>query len=137
MISIQSEIEGKEARYGDIKEPFSQEGFVLGGSWDFDGGYLDCELDKEEGETVYLRIPVKVVQGQLDEADARLRFLQPFLVRHVVNLGISDGESEGGPLESAFVQFQTPLETDGEIHHQDLRIDKGKKAIQRIFPYVQ
>lgn len=136
MISFNSEIEGKEARFGDIEDVFAEKGFVLGGNWEFDGGYFDTEVDGEYDETVYLRLPVQVVQGQLDEAEAKLRFLQPLLVRHVVNTGLAEDEPEPGTLGSSVVQFQPPLETDGEIHDQDKRLEKAKDAIQRILPYL-
>lgn len=143
MISFHSEIEGKEAYFGDIEDLFSQKGFVLGGNWEFDGGYFDYELDEEKGETVYLRVPVQVVQGQLDETGARLKFLTPLLVRHVVETGVSHDDSlpllDQMPMQAVSLvnQFQTPVETDGEIHNQEKRVEMAKEAIQRILPYVE
>ncbi|RKD24614.1 hypothetical protein BEP19_09580 [Ammoniphilus oxalaticus] len=133
MISFQSEIEGKEAQYGAIAEPFATEGFVLGGNWDYDGGYFDCALEKDgDGETIYLRLPAQVTRGQLDDAKANLKFLQPLLVRHVVHTGIADEVGSAGTLN----QFQSPIETDGEIHAEDHRVAKAEQAIQRIMPFL-
>jgi len=136
MISIQSEIEGKEARYGDIEEIFSREGFVLGGGWDYFEAYFDCALERDGGETIYLRLPVEVMNGQLDDAGAELKFKQPFLIRHVVNTGLTKDEPEPTTIGSVVVQFQPPLESDGEIHNRDQRVEKAKQAIQKLLPYL-
>lgn len=143
MIPVPSEIEGKEARYGEIEQSFQKEGFVLGGNWEYDSGYFDAALEREEGETIYLRLPVQVVAGELDDSEARLKFLQPLLVRHVVNTEIMTNDDSLSvvdqvlPTANSLVnQFQKPLETDGDIHDEQQRLQKAQEAISKIMPYV-
>jgi hypothetical protein len=143
MIPIDSQIEGKEAVYGDIVEPFRQEGFELGGNWEYDNGYFDSAIVREKHESIFLRLPVEVVDGELDNEDARIKFQQPFLVRHVVEGGV-DTEFDPLPLIdqlplqafSLVNQFQTPIEKDGDIHDQERRKEKARLAIERIMKYV-
>lgn len=144
MIPVPSEIEGKEAIFGEIEESFQKEGFILGGNWEFDSGYFDTALEREGAETIYLRLPVQVVSGQLDDKEARLKFQQPLLVRHVVNTGIMEEEDpltvvdQMMPTVNSLVnQFQKPLKTDGEIHNQQQRLQEAQRAISKIIPYVQ
>lgn len=132
MISFQSEIEGKEAVFGEIVEPFAMEGFDLGGNWEYDGGYFDHALEQEGGETIYVRLPVEVTRGQLDDAQANLKFLRPLIVRHVVHTGIDDDVGSAGLMN----QFQSPIEKDGDIYNEQQRIEKARQAIQRLLPYV-
>jgi hypothetical protein len=143
MIPVPSKINGKEVIYGEIEEAFTREGFVLGGNWDYYEGYFDNPLEQNEQETIYLRLPIQVVAGQLNDADARIKFGQPFLVRHVVEIGV-DTEVDPLPLidqipgQATFLvnQFQTPDEKDGEIYNKQERIEEAKEAIERILPYL-
>jgi hypothetical protein len=141
VIQFQSEIVGKEAVYGEIKEPFEREGFTLGGNWDYGEAFFDAILEREKGETIYLRLPVHVVEGQLDDRDSRLSFEQPLLLRHVVHTGIDKDENllalGAMPLTSSLMgQFQEPAVPDGEIHEQNLRLEKASQAIKRIMHYL-
>ncbi|HJV44224.1 MAG TPA: YugN family protein [Bacillota bacterium] len=141
MIPIQSNIVGKQAIYGEIKEPFESQGFVLGGNWDYDGGFFDTILEKDGAETIFLRLPIEAVDGNLNEPEAQIKFGQPLLVRHVVQGEIA---SDSLPLidqmpyqTNAFVnQFQTPVETDGEIRDQRRREEMARQAIKRIKSYI-
>ncbi|RXT08156.1 YugN family protein [Ammoniphilus sp. CFH 90114] len=142
MISVPSEIEGKVATYGEIEDAFNREGFVLGGNWEYDKGYFDAALERDGGETIYLRVPVEVMEGELDDGGARLRFHQPFLVRHVVHTrNFSDSiplvDQLPGQLNTLVNQFQTPAEVDGDIHDVDRRVEEARAAIAKILPYVQ
>lgn len=143
MIPVPSEIEGREAIFGKIQEPFQQAGFILGGNWEYDSGYFDAALERDGGETIYLRLPVKVLSGALDDGEARLKFLQPLLLRHVANTGLMEEDNslpvvdQMMPTTSSLVnQFQKPLKTDGEIHDEQKRLQKAQTAISKIMPYV-
>lgn len=142
MIPVPSEIEGKEATYGEIEKSFQNEGFVLGGNWEYKSGYFDAALERDGGETIYLRLPFQVVAGELNDKEARLKFLQPLLVRHVVNTEISKVDSlplvDEMPLatNSLVNQFQKPLEMDGEIHDEQQRLQEAQVAIHKIITYV-
>ncbi|GAB7387145.1 YugN-like family protein [Bacillaceae bacterium] len=134
MLRIRSEITGKSAYYGDVKDPFAREGFVLGGNWGYDGGYFDGVLFREGGETVYLRVPVVVREGELDRDDAMLEFQEPFIVKHVVNVGIDEGSSVLDM--TGLSQFQEPVEQDGELGEADAWRTKGEEALARILRYL-
>lgn len=141
MITVPSEIEGKEARYDEIEDPFAKEGFVLGGNWEYDSGYFDAALERDGGETIYLRVPVQVVDGELDDGNARLRFQQPFLLRHVVHTrNFSDSiplvDQLPGQLNTLVNQFQTPAEVDGDIRDVEQRVEEARAALSRILPFV-
>jgi hypothetical protein len=141
LIRVSSDIVGKQAVFGEIEGSFSSQGFTLGGNWNYDAGYFDTELERDQAETIYLRLPIEVVDGALNEPEARLRFGQPLLVRHVIQ---DENASDSLPLvdqlpaeANAFVnQFQSPVETDGEIRDQARRMEMAKQAIERILPYV-
>lgn len=142
MIPVPSEIEGKEATFGEIEESFQNEGFVLGGNWEYESGYFDAALEQEGGETIYLRLPVQVVKGELNDKEATLKFLQPLIVRHVVNTKMTYDDSlplvDQMPLATNNLvnQFQKPLEVDGDIQNEEHRIQEAQAAISKIISYL-
>jgi hypothetical protein len=123
VIQFQSDIAGKEAVYGEIKKPFAREGFTLCGDWEYDEASFDTILEREEGKTIYLRLPVRVVKGQLDDSKSHLTFGQPFLLRHEVYSSLRG-------------QVQETLLPSGNIHEKNLRIKKARQAIERIMHYL-
>lgn len=132
MISLQTYVEGKRYYFGSIQETLRAHGFFLCGAWEYDRGKFDAALWRENGETIYLRIPFHVIQGQLDRADAYIEFRTPYLIKHIVNVGLDRDENS---LLSAtgFNQFQKPLDKDGEINNKDLWKHHGETLIMRIF----
>jgi hypothetical protein len=134
MLTISSEIEGKTIQYGVIKRSFWREGFGICGNWGYDGGFLDTILSRQGGETVYLRIPMVVLEGELDRADALVQFGTPFVVKHVVNEGLSE---DIGILDASgvFSQFQEPLDRDGNLKGEKKWEEASQQAIQRILKY--
>ncbi|WP_134699075.1 YugN family protein [Ammoniphilus sp. YIM 78166] len=142
MIPVPSEIQGKEATFGEIREPFIEHGFILGGNWEYEHGYFDAALERDGGETIYLRLPVEVIEGALDDSGARLKFQQPFIVRHVVHTQLA---SDSIPLvdqlpfqmNTLVNQFQTPEAVDGEIHRVDQRVQEAQAAIAKLMRYVR
>lgn len=132
MISLQTNIEGTRYYFGDIRNALKPEGFFLCGAWEYDRGKFDAILWREHGETIYLRIPFHVIHGQLDHVDAYIEFRTPYLIKHIVNLGLDRDENS---LLSAtgFNQFQKPLDKDGEINNKDLWKYHGEMLIGKLF----
>jgi hypothetical protein len=142
LLNINSEIAGRVAKYGDIKEYFEKEGFILGGNWDYEGGYFDKELSQDIGETVYLRIPVMVEQGMLDDAEALVKFGTPFVVKHVVHTGSEEDQEQNAFMDQTGLspllnQFQTPIDTDGDIDMPEYWVEKSQEAINKILKHLQ
>lgn len=137
MLSIPSDLEGKQAYYGDFCNQFEKEGFHICGNWEYYHAYFDLILHQQEGVTIYLRLPVKAVQGKLDRADALLEFGRPFLIKHIVHLGLVEDDSDYSLLNAAgFNQFQDPLDPDDRIEHEGKWRQIGEQAISKIKEYV-
>lgn len=143
MLPIESDIQGKKVVYGDIAEPFRAEGFELGGNWGYNGGYFDKVLARsdDQSETVYLRLPVKVIQGALDQPGAHLVFGRPLVIKHVVHTGLeySSNEhflSDQAGLSPIWNQFQSPVDADGDLSGEERWKRTAQAYIDRIVPYV-
>lgn len=135
MLNITSDIEGKTAYYGEIRQPFAEKDFHLNGNWEYHQAYFDKILDQNEGDTIYLRIPVQAEKGKLDQDDAFLRFGSPFVLNHVVNTGLS---ADSSPLDSMGMnQFQDPIDPDGRIDNETKWRQAAEKAINQILIHVQ
>ncbi len=81
MLQFESKIIGKEIGFGYLRDKIINQGFTIGGNWEYDKGSFDSVLWKEEGETIYLRVPFIVTAGELDNEDAQIRFQKPFMMR--------------------------------------------------------
>lgn len=131
MLKLETDIEGKKAYFGHMKDMFSQLGYSFGGNWDYHKGKFDAVLWREKGETIYLRVPFYVLDGELDRNNAYIEFKQPYVIKHVVNIGLDSDENS---LVSAtgFNQFQEPLDTDGQIRDKSRWELEGEDAIQHV-----
>lgn len=135
MIEIQTDLEGKNTYFGYVRDNIKSLGYCLGGGWEYHKGSFDSILWREGGETIYLRIPFLVVEGELDESGAYIKFQRPFVIKHVVNIGL---DSDGNSLLSAsgFNQFQEPLDTDGQIKNKNKWEHVGKEAAEQLLRFV-
>lgn len=131
MISLQTDIEGKIVPFGAMRKMLRPLGYVLCGNWDYDRGKFDCALWREDGETIYLRLPFHVTDGELDRDDARIQFRTPYVIKHVVNLGL-DRDDNSLLSVTGLAQFQKPLDTDGHIKHENKWERIGKQSIEQI-----
>ncbi|OKL35402.1 hypothetical protein BLL40_15225 [Domibacillus mangrovi] len=134
MLKLQTDIEGKKAYFGDIQDTLKPLGYDLGGNWGYDQGSFDSILSRDGGETIYLRIPFRVLNGALDEYDASIEFQTPIVIKHVINIGLDNDQSS--LLTSSFNQFQDPLDTDGQIKNKNKWEDAGEQAVKRIIDYL-
>lgn len=132
LIKLQSQLEGKIASFGEARELFCSNGYAFGGNWDYHCGCFDSVLhrDLDLGETVYLRVPFCVVDGELDNSNAQIQFETPYIIKHIVNVGL---DKEGTSLLGSTVnQFQQPIDKDGYIHDKQYWEQVGEQSIQQV-----
>lgn len=132
MIKLETDLQGKRAVYGEVEPLLSENGFTLGDNWDFHNGLFDSILHRSGGETIYLRLPFDVLSGQLDHPDALIAFGQPFVIKHVVNIGL-DYEESAVLTATGFEQFQEPLDKDGHIKKKSEWEERGEEKVASIF----
>jgi hypothetical protein len=131
MLKLQTKLDGQIANFGVVRDCIRDLGYHLGGNWDYDGGFFDHVLCREEGETIYIRIPFFVRDGELDKYDTIIEFGTSFVIKHVVHVGL---DREGSSLLDAtgFSQFQQPIDTDGKIIDKNRWIHAGEVAVQEL-----
>lgn len=136
MLSIPSTfIEGKKAHYGEIKNNFEKLGFVINGNWEYHKAFFDHILHQHEGVSIYVRLPIYVLQGQLDRDDALFEFGEPFLLKHVVHTGVAPGDMDFSLLDVVGLsQFQSPRDPDDKIEKEDKWRQVASTAINRLTP---
>ncbi|MFD2671343.1 YugN family protein [Marinicrinis sediminis] len=131
MYPISSTIENRQDRYMAIHEALKQQGFSLGGNWDYAHGCFDRAL--EEGQKVWLRIPFQVVSGTFDglqdDPDAQIQLGTPYVLKHVYQEGL-DGEARIRTYGAMLDQFQAPVDADAEVEKK--WIDSAEKLLARI-----
>lgn len=129
MQPITSSLEGKQSTYGELLEQLSPEGFNLA-NWEYDGGYFDRKLD-EKG-MVFLRIPVAVREGELDNADARLEIGQPFVLKHVYQTGNDPDTGYMGShvIQPLINQFQEPVDKDAPLDGN--WVNRAEEIVRRL-----
>ncbi|CAM3285739.1 YugN family protein [Brevibacillus invocatus] len=126
-----SSLPGTRGTFGYIRETLEPD-FTLA-NWDYEHGYFDCMLD-EQG-MVYLRLPVKVLQGELDSPDAWLEMGTPFVLKHVYQTGVEEDIGYYEPVVSAVMnQFQEPVDKDGEVEDRWIRqAEQRVRQLEAIF----
>ncbi|WJY27371.1 YugN family protein [Sporosarcina trichiuri] len=131
MIALKSKIEGTMSIFGDAQKLFNAEGMELGGGWEYDHGTFDTILYKRKEITIYLRVPFKVLQGELDSNNAVIQFGTPFLIKHVMNIGL-DQEESATMTVSGLEQFQAPKDKDAPIDRKEEFATEAGKKLDRI-----
>ncbi|GAB4073804.1 YugN-like family protein [Barrientosiimonas marina] len=131
MLKLDTKIEGKKAYFGDVYRAFRSNGYSLCGNWEYDRGKFDMILCREDAETIYVRIPFDVIDGELDSAKAYLEFRTPYVIKHVVNTGL-EWEENALLSTTGFNQFQTPLDRDGNITDKSRWESAGEQEIDRV-----
>ncbi|MBU6080198.1 MULTISPECIES: YugN family protein [Allobacillus] len=135
MIELDTTIEGKRTFYGNMLSEAKRLKFTLGGCWDYDRGCIDSILWREAGETIYLRLPFQVIEGELDRPNALIEFEKPYVIKHVVNIGLEKDANALATI-SGLGQFQKPLDTDGKIHDKNEWEENGEEAVEKIVSHV-
>ena len=132
MIQLQSDIEGKRAYFGVVRQLFDLNGCSFCSNFDYDQGKFDSVLWRDGGETIYLRIPINVLEGALDHSNAYIEFGTPYLIKHVVNLGLDYDEHSLLTGTTGLTQFQEPLDKDGYIRDKSRWEMAGEEKITQI-----
>ncbi|WP_185956301.1 YugN family protein [Melghirimyces algeriensis] len=116
MIQLDSQLEDLEGKFMDLEHLFNQEGFFLGGGYEYDHGYYDKALDWEENKEhrAYLRIPVTAMEGSIGDRSARLRIGKPFVLKHEYQTGMDD-YANAGLVSATFDQFAEPANKDADV----------------------
>ncbi|WP_164669467.1 YugN family protein [Virgibacillus doumboii] len=135
MIELETELEGKRTHFGTVQDYSKQLNYTLGGCWDYHKGCIDSILWRDGGETIYLRLSVKVIKGELDRPNALIEFEKPYVIKHVVNTGL-DRDVNSLATVSGFSQFQDPLDQDGLIRDKKEWQENGEQAVDRILNQV-
>jgi hypothetical protein len=121
-------IEGIKGHFQELDHFFKQQGFEVGGGWEYDHAYYDKQLEHHPGY-LFLRIPAYVEEGEFGERDAVLRLGAPFLLRHKYQIGLDDNADAG--LVTSFVsQFSEPEDADASVREEDVR--KGEHVIGEL-----
>lgn len=119
MLELHSSISGRTVDLAEARMKTEAAGFVLGGNWEYDGGFFDKALDEQN--MVWLRLPFEVTQGSLDSEQKQpvgtVRFGTPFVLKHVYEEGV-DREAAPGLLSSFVNQFQQPADPDDKVDPQ-------------------
>lgn len=121
-----SSLPGTRGTYGYIQEAL-QPDFTLA-NWDYEHGYFDCMLD-EQG-MVYLRLPVKVMQGELDSPDAWLEMGTPFVIKHVYQTGVEQDLVNASVASAMINQFQEPVDKDAQV--EDRWMSQAEQVVKRV-----
>lgn len=80
-------------------------------------------------------MPFDVVRGELDRDDAYIEFKKPFIIKHVVNVGL-DYDSNSLLTASGFAQFQKPKDKDGYIHDKSKWKEFGEELVGDILDHI-
>ncbi|GHH99141.1 YugN family protein [Neobacillus kokaensis] len=132
MILLQTPIEGKQANFGAARNVFDSFGCSFCSNFDYHQGKFDALLWRDGGESIYLRVPIYVVDGELDHSSAQIEFGAPFVIKHVVNVGLDHDENSFVTGTTGLDQFQKPLDQDGYIYDKSRWEQAGKETVERI-----
>ncbi|MFF2480697.1 YugN family protein [Paenibacillus sp. NPDC058071] len=136
MMPLSSSLESRQEHFTELRNLLEQQGFSLGGNWDYTNGSFDRALD--EAQKVWLRIPFQVITGHVDDSaqdrDAKIVLGTPYVLKHVYNEG-NDLGGNGGLVSGLFNQFQPPLDPDARIEPKWL--SRAKKALEEAEQAIQ
>ncbi|MFK4997458.1 YugN family protein [Bacillus sp. N9] len=136
MFQIQSEIEGKKTYFGAVRDVFKSYGCSFCSNFEYNQGKFDALLWREGGESIYLRIPIYVLDGELDHSNALIEFGRPFIIKHIVNVGLDYDENSFLTATTGLDQFQTPLDKDGYIYDKSRWAKAGEEAIEQVMSSI-
>jgi hypothetical protein len=128
MIEIRSKVEGKEFNLYKLEQELKPLGYVIGGNWEYDHGYLDYKIDDEAGYQ-FLRIPFQAVDGQLDSKNATVKLGRPFLLSHQYQMGLDDHANIGN-FSASINQFSEPEDADATFPEK--YIELGKTLVKEL-----
>lgn len=131
MFEIQTGIEGKRSNFGVMRDIFDSHGCSFCSNFDYHQGKFDALLWRDGGESIYLRVPFTVLDGELDHYDAHIEFGTPFIIKHVVNIGL-DHDENAFLTTTGLNQFQEPVDKDGYIYDKSRWAKAGEETIEQV-----
>ncbi|WP_431799525.1 YugN family protein [Halobacillus andaensis] len=88
-------IEGLVVDLQPLTQIMESNGFILGGSWDYERVTYDYKIDApEKNVTYYIRIQGYAVEGDVDRGNAVIQLVTPLLGKHYYPHGVEYGEQE-------------------------------------------
>jgi hypothetical protein len=128
MQPIHSSLTGKQGTFGYFRDSLAPDGFTLA-NWDYRKGYLDRQLDDKA--MVFLRLPVEVREGELDNPESLLELGTPFVLKHVYQTGVEENIGYTNPVTSPLMnQFQEPIDKDAPV--DQAWIEKAKSIVREL-----
>lgn len=79
-----------------LQNVMNKNGWVLGGSWDYERMTFDYKYEIPEG-IYYLRLPGYAVEGDVGANNAKLQLMDPYMGKHYFPTGIEYGADEVFP----------------------------------------
>lgn len=132
MIQFDSQIEGKKSYFGVIRDVFESHGCSFCSNFEYHEGKFDSILHRDGGETIYLRMPFWTLDGDLDHHATYIQFGKPFVIKHVVNLGLDYDEHSLVTATTGLSQFQEPIDKDGKIVDKSRWVIAGEEKINKM-----
>lgn len=128
MQPIHSSLTGKQGTFGYFRDSLAPDGFTLA-NWDYRKGYLDRQLDDKA--MVFLRLPVEVREGELDNPESLLELGTPFVLKHAYQTGVEENIGYTNPVTSPLMnQFQEPIDKDAPV--DQAWIEKAKSIVREL-----
>ncbi|GGF11947.1 hypothetical protein GCM10010954_08240 [Halobacillus andaensis] len=91
-------IEGLVVDLQPLTQIMENNGFILGGSWDYERVTYDYKVSApEKNVTYYIRIQGYAVEGDVDRGNAVIQLVTPLLGKHYYPHGVEYGEQEEFP----------------------------------------
>lgn len=131
MIKLDTDLPGKKTTFGDARRVLGEHGIEMSGNWDFDRGMFDAIIFEDGDDTIYLRLPFEVTEGMLDEDSADIIFGTPFIIKHLLNIGLDDEENTA-LAATGLDQFQKPDDPDAPIKYDEKWAKEGEEIISRF-----
>ncbi|AXF55047.1 YugN family protein [Salicibibacter kimchii] len=128
MYELPSKISGLEMSAKDMERQLRPLGYVMGGGWEYDHGYMDYKMADEDDGYQFLRIPFFATDGEVGSGNETVELGTPFLLSHKFEAGINQ---EAGPVFSAlWNQFSSPEEKDAYVDEH--YVQEGKSLVREL-----
>ncbi|RWZ60723.1 hypothetical protein EQV77_05360 [Halobacillus fulvus] len=130
-------VEGLIVDFRPLTALMETNGFILGGSWDYERVTYDYKMEApEKNITYYVRIQGYAIEGDVDKGNAVIRLMAPLLGRHYYPHGVEYGHQEG--FSEAIVEraktLVSKIKEPAERYHnqvpEHIVLDKLKKWAQ-------
>ncbi|KIL42575.1 YugN family protein [Jeotgalibacillus soli] len=126
MIEILSTLEGYKTTLNKLETVLKPLGFSIGGGWEYDHGYFDYPVSKEESY-YFVRLPFSTLEGELDSPGVTVELGTPFVLGHQYQAGIDHADVNN--VTASFNQFQKPSDPDTEVPKEIEQ--QGKEIVEK------